>query len=85
LDGEVNKDFDAGAATAQKLFEDYVGQRMKRYKDERYSGLGAARWVTDKLFGMPSEVNAFYQEGKKQYLASMDKTIDKIANLVSTS
>jgi hypothetical protein len=84
LDGEVNKDFDAGAATAQKLFEDYVGQRMKRYKDERYSGLGAARWVTDKLFGMPSEVNAFYQEGKKQYLASMDKTIDKIANLVST-
>jgi hypothetical protein len=84
LDGEVNKDFDAGAATAQKLFEDYVGQRMKRYKDERYSGLGAARWVTDKLFGMPSEVNAFYQEGKKQYLTSMDKTIDKIANLVST-
>jgi hypothetical protein len=84
LDGEVNKDFDSGAAAAQKLFEDYVDQRMKRYKDERYSGLGAARWVTDKLFGMPSEVNAFYQEGKKQYLASMDKTIDKIANLVAT-
>jgi hypothetical protein len=84
LDGEVNKDFDSGAAAAQKLFEDYVDQRMKRYKDERYSGLGSARWVTDKLFGMPSEVNAFYQEGKKQYLASMDKTIDKIGNLVAT-
>lgn len=84
LDKEVNTDFDSGAATAQKLFENYVAGRMQRYKDERYSGLGAARWVTDKLFGMPSEVNAFYQEGKKQYLASMDKTIDKIANLVST-
>ena len=58
---------------------------MKRYKDDRYSGLvGKGKWVKDKLFGMPSEVNTFYQEGKSQFLASMSQTIDKIANKVAT-
>ncbi|MEG4634863.1 hypothetical protein QUB56_35915, partial [Microcoleus sp. AR_TQ3_B6] len=85
LDGEVNQQFDSGAAAALTQFENYVDQRMKRYKDERYSGLvGKGKWVKDKLFGMPSEVNAFYQEGKSQFLASMSQTIDKIANNVAT-
>jgi hypothetical protein len=84
LDGEVNQQFDSGAAAAKTQFENYVDQRMKRYKDDRYSGLGAARWATDKIFGMPSEVNAFYQEGKNQFLVSMGQTIDKIANNVAT-
>ncbi len=84
LDGEVNKLFDNGAAAAQKLFEDYVGKRMDAYKAERYSGfLGPGKWLIDKLFGMPGEVNKFYEEGKQQYLASMDGTIDQIANLVA--
>ncbi|HEY9778927.1 MAG TPA: DUF4157 domain-containing protein [Leptolyngbyaceae cyanobacterium] len=84
LDGEVNKLFDDGAAAAQKLFEEYVGKRMEAYKAERYSGFwGAGKWLIDKLFGMPSEVNQFYEEGKQQYLASMDGTIDQIANLVA--
>jgi len=85
LDGEVNQQFDSGAAAAKTQFENYVDQRMKRYKDERYSGLvGKGKWVKDKLFGMPSEVNAFYQEGKGMFLASMSQTIDKIANKVAT-
>ncbi|MFB2892899.1 DUF4157 domain-containing protein [Aerosakkonemataceae cyanobacterium BLCC-F50] len=85
LDGEVNQQFDSGAAAAKTQFENYVDQRMKRYKDDRYSGVvGKGKWVKDKLFGMPSEVNAFYQEGKNQFLASMDKTIDKIASNVAT-
>jgi hypothetical protein len=84
LDSEVNSQFDQGAGAAKSLFENYVDQRMKRYKDKRYSGLGAVRWATDKMFGMPSEVNAFYQEGRTQYLASMDRTIDKIATLVAS-
>ncbi|MCP2729206.1 eCIS core domain-containing protein [Limnofasciculus baicalensis] len=84
LDKQVNQEFDQGAAAAKTEFENYVTQRMDAYKEERYSGvLGKGKWVKDKLFGMPSEVNAFYQEGKKQYLASMGKTIDKIANLVA--
>jgi hypothetical protein len=84
LDGEVNKLFDDGAAAAQKLFEEYVGKRMEDYKAERYSGFwGPGKWLIDKLFGMPGEVNQFYEEGKQQYLASMDGTIDQIANLVA--
>ena len=34
---------------------------MDAYKERRYSGItGAARWVADKLTGMPDEVNVFY-------------------------
>ena len=37
---------------------------MDAYKDDRYSGfLGGARWLKDKLFGMPDEVNVFYSRG----------------------
>ena len=85
LDGEVNNQFDSGAAVAKTQFENYVDQRMKRYKDQRYSGAtGFLKWGKDKLFGMPSEVNAFYQEGRDIYLASMGKAIDKIATFVAT-
>ncbi len=84
LDGEVTQQFDQGASAAKTEFENYVDGRMKRYKDERYSGfLGPGKWLKDKLLGMPSEVNTFYQEGKNKFLASMDKTIDNIANHVA--
>ncbi|MBD1920028.1 DUF4157 domain-containing protein [Microcoleus sp. FACHB-831] len=84
LDGEVNKQFDQGAATAKTQFENYVDQRMKRYKDERYSGAtGFLKWGKDKLFGMPDAVNVFYEEGRDIYLASMGKAIDNIASFVA--
>ncbi|MEP6519604.1 eCIS core domain-containing protein [Microcoleus vaginatus] len=85
LDGEVNQQFDSGAATAKTQFESYVDQRMKRYKDDRYSGLaGKGQWVIDLVLPLPSEVNAFYEEGKGMFLASMGQTIDIIANKVAT-
>lgn len=85
LDGQVNQIFDQGATAAQALFENFVDQKMKAYKDDRYSGaLGWGRWLKDKAFGMPDEVNKFYEEGKQKYLASMDKTIDKVADLVAS-
>jgi hypothetical protein len=84
LDGEVNKQFDQGAATAKTQFENYVDQRMKRYKDERYSGAtGVLKWGKDKLFGMPDAVNVFYEEGRDVYLATMGKAIDNIATFVA--
>ncbi|WP_333395534.1 eCIS core domain-containing protein [Microcoleus sp. N9_A1] len=84
LDGQVNQQFDQGASAAKTEFENYVDQRMKRYKDERYSGfLGPVKWLGDKLFGMPFEVNAFYQEAKNKFLGRMDKTINNIANHVA--
>ena len=86
LDDEVNKTFDDGASGAQAAFEDYVGARMDAYKDERYSGwlTGGAKWAKDKLFGMPDEVNEFYEKGHDQYLKQMDGVIDHVATMVET-
>ncbi len=85
LDGEVNQAFDRGADAAKAQFEAFLSQRMQKYKEQRYSGVeGAARWVKDAIFGMPPEVNAFYQEGRKQYIEGMTATIDRVANLVVT-
>ncbi|MEH2354725.1 eCIS core domain-containing protein [Nostoc sp.] len=84
LDGQVIQAFDAGAADAKKAFEDYVGKRMDDYKSDRYSGiLGPGKWLIDKLFGMPSEVNAFYQEGRQLYINQMDGVINKVVAIIS--
>ncbi|MCP4368489.1 MAG: hypothetical protein GY797_10330 [Deltaproteobacteria bacterium] len=83
LDEDVNKAFDSGAADAKQAFEDYVEQRMDAYKDRRYSGvIGKGRWLKDKAFGMPSEVNVFYLEGRDLYIAKMDAVLDSIATIV---
>ncbi|MDZ8257456.1 eCIS core domain-containing protein [Nostoc sp. ChiQUE01b] len=84
LDGQVIQAFDAGAADAKKAFEDYVGKRMDKYKSDRYSGFwGPGKWLIDKLFGMPSEVNAFYQEGRQLYINQMDGVINKVVAIIS--
>jgi hypothetical protein len=85
LDDEVNSAFDKGAAEASSSFEEYVGKKMKDYKDERYSGAGGAiLWASDKLFGMPEEVNRFYEEGRDLCTSKMDAVIDSIAALVES-
>ena len=44
---------------ARAQFEAYVDQKMSKFKADRYSGFfGGAKWLKDKLMGMPSEVNA---------------------------
>ena len=49
----------------------------------RYSGFfGGARWLKDKLFGMPDEVNAFYSQGRVGYLSAMDTVIGQVADIV---
>ena len=83
LDKEVETAFDTGAAKAKQLFEDYVDVRMSAYKSKRYDRLGGSvLWAKDKLLGMPSEVNKFYQEGKNIYLNKMDGVIDQVVNIV---
>jgi hypothetical protein len=83
LDGKVEATFTRGEASARKQFEDYVGAKMDAYKDDRYSGFfGGARWLKDKLFGMPDEVNVFYSQGRDGYLAAMDGVIGEVADLV---
>lgn len=83
LDGDVESAFDEGAAAARQAFEDYVDAGMEAYKERRYGGwLGWARWTKDKVAGMPSEVNAFYREGRRLYLAKMDAVIDNVVSII---
>ncbi|MBN2394140.1 MAG: hypothetical protein JXR84_25635 [Anaerolineae bacterium] len=83
LDGKVDKAFDAGAKEARQVFEDYVEAKMEAYKEERYGGwFGWARWIKDKVAGMPSAVNAFYQQGRNKYLQKMDAVIDNVVTII---
>jgi len=84
LDSKVTSTFDMGAAKAQKAFEAHVDEKMTAYKQARYSGLiGKGRWVKDKLMGMPSEVNAFYEAGRSHYLSAMNSVIDQVVVLIA--
>src|SRR5204863_2994115 len=69
-----------------QAFEDYVEQRMDAYKFDRYLSTpgGSLLWAKDKLFGMPEEVNVFYEAGRNLYIAKMDAVLDNIASLVET-
>ena len=56
---------------------------MAAYKKKRYSGWrGKLRWAKDKFFGMPDDVNVFYEEGKSTYLQRMEGVIGEVADVV---
>jgi hypothetical protein len=77
--------FDAGVDAAVNGMTDYVNERMDRYKDDRYSGLlGGARWLKDKLFGLPKEADVFYVAGRQRFTQLMDALVVKVAALVET-
>jgi len=83
LDGKVEAAFSEGEGIARKQFEDFVGARMRAYKDDRYGGWGGGvLWAKDKVFGMPDEVNVFYEQGRAAYLAAMDVVIGNVATIV---
>ncbi|WP_285031735.1 hypothetical protein [Mycolicibacterium sp. lyk4-40-TYG-92] len=83
IDPKVEKEFDQGEAAARKTFETYVSAKMSAYKKDRYGGwLGGLRWAKDKLLGMPSKVNEFYEAGRELYLKQMDTVISRVADIV---
>jgi len=83
LDEDVATAFDTGSEAAKQVFEDYVDAKMTAYKEERYGGwLGWARWIKDKVAGMPDAVNEFYTVGRKRYLKEMDAVIDRVVAIV---
>jgi len=85
LDEEVNTLFDNGEKKARDAFETYVDDQMSDYKRRRYSGvIGKGRWLKDRWFDLPSTVNRFYEDGKKQYIKDMDGVLVNIANRVET-
>ncbi|MEQ9023196.1 MAG: DUF4157 domain-containing protein [Pseudomonadales bacterium] len=87
IDEEVTKKFDAGAATAKQIFENYVDQKMEAWEDERYGEwydvTGWDERVSDSWHGLPPEVNQFFVDGRQKYLDSMDGTLTDIANFVA--
>ncbi|MFC7547743.1 hypothetical protein [Plantactinospora sp. GCM10030261] len=83
IDPKVEKTFEQGEATARAAFESYVAAKMSAYKKDRYGGwLGGLRWAKDKLLGMPSKVNEFYEAGRELYLKRMDEVISRVADIV---
>jgi len=84
LDKSVGDKFEAAATRAKQKFEDYVEDKMDRYKNERYSGLsGAALWVKDKFMDLPEAVNQFFVDGREVYLKEMDTELTTIAQFVA--
>ena len=83
LDGKVSAEFDKGEAEAKKLFTQSHETAMRKYKADRYGGmLGGAKWLKDKLVGMPSEVNAFYETAKALYVSKMTELAHRLADLI---
>ena len=83
IDPKVEAAFAQGEATARAAFESFVAAKMAAYKEDRYSGwLGGLRWAKDKLLGMPSKVNEFYEAGRELYLKQMDGVISRVADIV---
>jgi hypothetical protein len=83
IDPKVEAEFNRGEAGARSAFETYVAAKMSAYKEDRYGGwLGGLRWAKDKLLGMPSKVDEFYEAGREIYLKQMDGVITRVADVV---
>jgi hypothetical protein len=83
IDAGVTQRFETGEREAKSAFTADHQARMKRYKDERYSGLtGAARWTYDLFAGLPAEANTIFLDAKKVYEQKMQQVIAAIADFV---
>lgn len=81
LDDEVAQRFDAGEAKARTAFTADHQARMRKYKDERYSGVsGAAAWAYDLFAGLPAEVDELFARSKGVYEAQMRVVIGDVAD-----
>jgi hypothetical protein len=83
LDRKVDEQFSREEKRARDAFTREHKEGMRRYKDERYGGFwGPARWLKDKLLGLPEEANRIYEHARDGYLASMRVVISDVADTV---
>lgn len=83
LDGKVNQAFDSGEAAAKQAFTNSHETAMRRWKNDRYGGFGGgALWLADKVLGLPSEVNQFYETARGLYVQKMTALAHQLAALV---
>lgn len=85
LDTDVSSLFDAGAEAALNSMKTYTQTEIKRFKDERYSGIiGKGRWIADLFKPVPPEIKRILEQGRKLFTQLMDALVVRIANLVET-
>lgn len=83
LDKKVEDRFTAGEKAVRDAFTAEHERKMADYKDKRYSGLlGPARWIKDKVAGMPAEVNRFFDAARQNYVNGMQRVISEVADLI---
>ncbi|MGA3525525.1 hypothetical protein [Melissospora conviva] len=85
LDKKVDAAFTKGEKAARDAFTADHKRRMKAYKDKRYSGpLGGARWVKDKLAGLPAEADQIFVAARQGYVTRMQQVISGVADIIGT-
>jgi hypothetical protein len=84
LEETVNSLFDAGTDAAIARMKSYVEDQLFQYKMDRYLLRvgGSLLWIRDQFLDLPSEVNRFYEAGRKLFTAAMDALATRVANLV---
>ncbi len=84
LDAKVNEMFDKGIEKALAEMKTYVEDKLLWFKLQRYLGTpwGAALWIKDQILDLPSEVNKFYEDGRKKFTTTMNALAVDVANLV---
>ncbi|SCL59446.1 hypothetical protein GA0070604_4056 [Micromonospora eburnea] len=82
LDKKVDDLFTTGEKEARDAFTADYKRRIDAYKDKRYSGVNFWKWGKDKLFGLPSEVNVFYEQARKGYVDRMQQVISGVADVI---
>ncbi len=84
LEETVNSLFDAGTDAAIARMKSYVEDQLFQYKMDRYLLRvgGSLLWIRDQFLDLPSEVNRFYEAGRRMFTAAMDALAMRVANLV---
>ena len=83
IDAKVDAEFESGEAKARAAFTRQHKTEMQAWKDKRYDGLrGKARWLKDKLLGVPAAAMRIFDRARETYLRHLRGTVAKIADIV---
>ncbi|MGH3767873.1 MAG: hypothetical protein ACRDTX_22450 [Pseudonocardiaceae bacterium] len=83
LDRKVDDEFSKGEKAARDAFTADYTAKINKYKDDRYGGMfGWTKWIKDKFAGLPSEVNAFYEQARQGYVNQMQGVISSVADVI---
>jgi hypothetical protein len=84
LDKKVDDQFTREEKAARDAFTADYTKKIDKYKEERYSGINFWKWGQDKIFGLPDEVNAFYDQARQGYVSRMQQVISNVADTIGT-